>query len=276
MADDVQSPEGDQGGDADLGLYDLDSVDPAVRDQLTPHLKAIEGNVTKKFQEGAEYRKGWEPYEALGIQDMDPAALQQLLDFAQITTDPDQFSQWWKAVGDHMGFFQGQGSNNEDLGLEDFDGLDGLTQEQVKELIEASIAERLSPLEENLQSQERDKRVQAAGEELDAALGTIEADNAALFGGDAEEKQEVKDQILRLALTYSEGDENLTGEEIIAKAFEDYKALLAKGEKGLFDQKNGQPDPPEGPGSADLSPEKITSFSDPRLKDAALARLRKS
>ena len=258
---------GDQGaaeGASDSGLYDLDSVDPEIREQLTPHLKAIEGNVTKKLQEAAEFRKCWEPYAELGLQDVDPAHLQQLLEFAQMAQDPEQFGSWWK-TGD-LGL--------EDLGLEGLEEAGGLTKDEVQELVSKAVQERLNPIESVLQEQQQAQAVEAVNQEISDALAKVEADNAALFEGDAEEKEQVQEAIIRLAYPYSEGDDGMSVEDMIAKGFEDYKSFIAKGEKGLFEQKDGQPAPPEGPGSAVATADKPTSFDDPRLKDQALSRLR--
>jgi hypothetical protein len=74
-------------------------------------------------------------------------------------------------------------------------------------------------------------------------------------------------------LAYSYEDEpDVT--DPIAQGFEDYKELLAEGEKGLFKSKSSQPKPAEGPGAASTSPEKITTFD--QAKAAARERLRQS
>lgn len=272
MADDVQSPAGDQGAETtDSGLYDLDSVAPELRDQFVPHLKAIEGNVTKKFQEAAEYKKQWQPYEELGLSDIKPEELQGLLEFAKNANDPEWFANWWKTAGTEQGLFEQAAPETDDLGLED-----DLSPEKVQELIEKGVAERLSPIEKTLQEQEQARRVEQANEEITAAFSKIEADNASLFEGkSAEEKEQVQEAINRLAYSYSD-DSSLSVEEMLTKGLEDYKSFIGQGEKGLFEKKAEQPQAPEGPGAASTSPDKIASFDDPRLKAAGLERLKQS
>jgi hypothetical protein len=274
MADDVQPADNaGQGAEAtDSGLYDLDSVAPEVREQLVPHLKAIEGNVTKKFQEAAEYRKQWQPYEDLGLTDVKPDELQGLLEFAKNANDPDWFSNWWKQAGDEMGLFEKHASpSTDDLGLDDPDT--DLTPEKIQELVAEQVAEKLSPIEQHLQQEEQTRKVEQANEEIGSALSSIEDAEPNLFKGDAEEKEKVQDAIIRLSYAYAD-DSSLSVEDMIRKGFEDYKQLIGQGEKGLFDQKVEQPQTPEGPGAPSTAPEKITSFDDPRLMAQARERLK--
>lgn len=271
MAEDgVQSPAGDQGTaeGTDSGLYNLDSVAPEVREQLAPHLKAIEGNVTKKFQEAADYRKQWEPYEETGIKDLDPESLKGLLEFAQMANDPEQFSQWWQKAGEEMDLFN-KDEGEEDLGFED------LSQEKINELISEQVAERLSPIEQSLAQQEQASKEAQANEEINQEMNSIRGENAALFKGDEKAQKKVEERVAQLAFSYSD-DNSLSAAEMIRKGFEDYQEMIGQGEKGLFDQKANQPGTPEGAGAADLSAEKITSFDDPRLKQSAREQLRQS
>lgn len=269
MADDGQSPAGDQGvdsGDSGYAQY-LDSVPPEIREQVEPLFKEFDGNVTKKFQEHAEYRKQWEPYEETGIKDLDPESLKGLLEFAQMANDPEQFGQWWQNAGKEMGLFE-KFAPSEDL---DLDLEDDLPTEKIAELVEKQVAEKLGPVEQTIQQQGQEREAAQANEEVASAMDTFKAENKALFEGD--EKGEVERMVARLAYSYSD-DDSLSPAEMIQKGGEDYKNMIGQGAKGLFDDKLKQPKPPEGPGGADMSPEKITSFKDPRLDQAALAKLK--
>lgn len=273
MSDDVQPAETEGQGDAttDSGLYDLDSVAPELREQIVPHLKAIEGNATKKFQEAAEYRKQWQPFEEIGVNSMDPAELKQLLDFANMAKDPEQFTNWWKAAGDENGLFEKFGSQEtDDLDDEEFEDL---SEEKIRELVEKQVAEKLSPIEQSLLEKENESKEAQANEEIASVMTKIRSDHADLFEGDEKEQQKVEQRIARLAYSYSD-DSSLTAAEMIQKGFEDYLDMRGQGEKALFAQKSTQPKPPEGAGQADTSPEKIASFDDPRFRQAAEEKLR--
>src|SRR5262245_33395237 len=93
-------PEGQGAPEGTGGLYDLSSVPEDLRQFVEPHLKAIEGNVTKRFQDYSSKLDAWKPYDELGIQDVDPQQLSQLLAFAEIAQDEQQFADWWKEVGE--------------------------------------------------------------------------------------------------------------------------------------------------------------------------------
>ena len=258
MTDDVQPQEGQGAGGTDSGLYDLDSVSPEVRELLEPHLKAVEGNVTKKFQDAAEYRKSWEPYEQMGLNQMDPETVGELLGFYQLAQDPQQFDQWLQATAQERGLFgEGQG---------DLQGLDvdDMSTDSIQELVAKEIAAKVDPIQEQLQAQQQERQVQEANESISQQLEQIKAENPDL-------PDDAQDAIVRLAYSYSDEDQ-----DPIQKGFEVYKSLIGQGEKSLFEQKSGQPQTPEGPGAPDSSAEKIVSFSDPRLKAAALEKMRHS
>lgn len=271
------APEGDapaagedQGAaGTDSGLYDLDSVAPEEREQIVPHLKAIEGNVTKKFQEAAAYRKQWEPYEELGLTEIAPEQIKGLLEFAALANDPEKFGQWWQNAGKELGLFEKFGNSE----TPEIDELDDLSPEKVQELIAEQVGEKLSPVEEMLQKQQQDQQVAEAAKQVDEAMAQIRKDAPSLFEGDAEEQKKVEQRIARLSYAYSD-DKSLSPAEMIQKGFEDYKEMIGQGENGLFEQKAKQPKAPEGPGAADTSPEKISSFDDPRFREAAEAKIR--
>jgi hypothetical protein len=260
MADDAQPVEGQGAEAADSGLYDLDSVAPEVREILEPHLKAIEGNATRKFQEAAEFRKGWAPYEELGIKDVPPENLQELLTFAQMANDPtqsDQFNEWLTQVAQERGLTVGGQETDSNL-----ESVDDLSPDKIQELIAEQVAERLNPIQEKLQAQEQQHLEQQANSEITQQLEQIRKDNPDLPEG-------AENAIVRLAYSYADEDKNP-----IEKGFEEYKELIGQGEKSLFAQKAGQPQTPEGPGAPATSPEKLTSFGDPKLKARAAEMLK--
>lgn len=262
-ASDVQSPGGDQGAEGDSGLYDLNEVPQELREQLEPHLKAIEGNATRKFQEHADYRKQWEPFEELGVQDMDPQSLQGLIEFANMAQDDQAFAQWFAETGEQAGLFEALGYTKAD---DDYDVDDGqLTEAQIAEVVQQVVAEQMAPLSEQMTAQQQDQLVKEAEGEIGNRLSQIREDNPDLPEG-------AEDAILRFAYTYAEDSE----EDPVGKGFADYQQIVGQGEGNLFAKKSRQPGAPEGPGAADASAERISSFGDPRLKAAAKERLERT
>jgi hypothetical protein len=239
--------------DASGGLYDLASVPEDLRPHVEPHLKAIEANITKKLQENAESLKRWEPYDELGIADVDPQALQQLLEFAELTQNEDQFAAWIKDAGERLGLF---GEEDDDLGL-DFE--DDLTPEKIESLIAKAVAENIEPVKQSLQEREAKEAEQAALSEITSTLQQIKTD----YGDDVD-----TDAVTQLAIAYVDEDPD----NAIMRGFEDYQRLVGKGEAGLFAKKVNQPETPEGAGRASTAPQKITTFE--QAKAAALDRLK--
>lgn len=256
MAEEATATESPASAESENGLYDLNEVPEDVREHVVPHLKAMEGSITKKFQEAADYRKGWQPYEELGLRDMNPEQVKQLLDFAQMANDPTQFDQWLQAAAEERGLLGGNGS--EELDLEE---LEGLSPEKVKEL----VAEQTQPLQETLQQQQQAQAVAQAEQGIEESLEQIRKDNPDL-------PENAEDAIVKLAYTYADEP----GVDPIEKGFEDYQGLIGQGEKGLFEKKAAQPAPAEGAGAPATGDEKITSFSDPRLDARIAEKIRKA
>lgn len=246
-------PEG--GNDASGGLYDLASVPEDLRPHVEPHLKAIEANITKKLQENAESLKRWEPYDELGVADIDPQALQQLLEFAELTQDEDKFAEWYKETGERLGLNQEPEADDLDFDIAE----DELTPQKIEELIAKAVSENIEPVKQSLQEREAKEAEQAATAEITETLNELKAEH----GDDLD-----TDAILQLAYAYADEDPD----NAITRGFEDYQRLVGKGEAGLFAKKVAQPETPEGPGRASNAPEKITTFAD--AKAAALDRLK--
>ena len=249
-------PGGAPGADAGQGasgLYDLDSAPEHLRPYIEAELKKIEGNVTPKFQEHAEFRKQWEPYQELGLHDVPPEELQQLLRLREISNDDEAFRRWWDAIGKEMGYVDGDGLD-EELGIEDEDeGPD------LEEVIGRLLDERLGPIQERFSAQDEESAV--AGE-----LESIESELAALKEQHGEFDE---DKVCQLALAYADDPDG------IQKAFADYQQLVGGAQRNLVEDKlTNQPGVPVGGGSSPSPERPVDGFSG--AKSAALERLRAS
>lgn len=226
----------DQGqGQEQNGLYpDLSAVPEDVRELVTPLLKQFEGNVTKKFQENAEYRKQWEPFQELGVHEMDPTELSELLQFRQIAADPDQFQEWYRLVGEEMGL---QG-DPEDGALEAPEGQD------LESMVAAALDQRLGPIEQSYQAQAEQQRLQEAETFVSGKLAELEAEHG----------EYDKDAVCQLALAYD------SDPQAIERGFADYQRLIGAAEKSLLSGKLNQPEAPEKGGSPATQVEGVKTF----------------
>lgn len=241
-------PEG-QGGDGEngLGLYDLSAAPDELRPLLEAELKKVEGNVTRKFQEHAEYRKRFEPLEQIP-----PDELTGLMEFRQLASDPEQFADWWTQVGESMGLLEPDG---EDAIEGEEEGTDGLVQ-SITEQVMAALDQRLGPLEQRYVSQEQETRMQQATQQVESELSELQQQH-----GDFDQ-----DAVCQLALAHE-------GPDAIRKGFEDYQRIIGNTERGMVEQKLAGPaGGGEAGGRPDTHPEPVTSFGD--ASRLALERLR--
>lgn len=243
--------QGDAGGDS-AGLYDLSTAPEELRPYLESELKKVEANVTRRFQEHADFRKKFEPLSELGVADIPAEELQELIQFRQLASDPEQFSQWWESVGEHLGFFEQESPQEADA---DAGGNEPDMAASIAAQVMEQLEGRLAPLEDSFRSQEQEQRLQQATDEIASELEALKTQH-----GDFDD-----DAVCQLALAYE-------GRDAIRKGFEDYQRIVGATERGMVEDKLRQPDPAESGGkpSADIEP--VTSFGDARK--LAMERLR--
>ena len=249
----------DEGQGDSPGLYDLSTVPDAYRGEVEAILKSIEGNVTKKFQEAAEYRKQWEPFESLNLTEQDPEQLANLLAFAEIANDQELFQEWWEKVGEEYGF-AGSSDESDDDDLFDGEDDDGdMSDEEAAqalgEIFEQMLEERLNPIQEQLSQREHQELVQEVENEIEETLGKLEEQYGEF---DVE-------TVLKFALAHEDEDDPITA------GFMDYQGLLAKTETGVLSGKNnGSTSLP--PGTPDTNAKMPTTFDE--AGEMAAARIR--
>lgn len=235
------APQQDSGGS---GLYAeaLAGVPEQYRSYVEPHFKRWDQAVGPKLQEAAEYRKKWEPYEQLGLHEMQPEVLQELLGFHQVASDPEQFLQWYQTIGEQL--------RQEGL-------LDGEDPEQLDQ--ENPEIEQLKSQFQEFQGwreqQEQERRFYEANTFLSSELDKIKQDNPNMQFSD-----EVADAIFTFARNYADSDR----QNCVKKGFQDYQNLIGQAEKGLFQQKAQAPAPAESGGVPNTSAPPITSFEEAR------------
>jgi len=254
-AAEVQPDFGGQGQSASQGLYDLASVPEHLREHVTPILKDIEGNVTRRFQQYSDQVKSWEPYAQLGINEVDPQELAELLEFRQIVQDQDAFKQWYDHVGQELGYGQQQSDADEF----DLDGLDGggLSEQRIQELVQEQLQQHITPLQQYQQEQQWNMQVQAEHDAIEAELDAL----------GIEDKNE-RTAVLTWAYPYGDDPDS------IKKGHADYQRFVGNVESRFVNQKAKAPGPAISGGVADTQAKPITSYGDAR--EAALEMIRKA
>jgi hypothetical protein len=253
---DVQPDSGQGAAEAGSGLYDLSSVPEHLRPTVEPILKGFDANVTRKFQEHSEFRKGYEPYEQLGIRDVDPDELRDLLEFRQIAQDPDKFRAWYQEIGPHV---LGEDGDDDLDGAEDLGQGDGGGQSpDVSSLVEKAVQQALQPFMAERQQAEHEKAVQQELQAISAEMDALEQQHGKFN----------RDRVSQLALSYGDDPKS------IEKAFADYQDLINEAKRGFVEGRLEQPVTPNQGGAPASQVQPPTSFADAR--EAALGYLRNS
>lgn len=224
-----------QGQSSDTGLYDLSSVPEEYRSEVERIAKDIDRNVQKKLQEHSEYRKGWEPYESLGLRDYDADSVSSLLNLAQALSDEDSAREVVTRLADSLGMsFDSQGEADDDG---DPDPLAELRSE-IQELREFKSQFDLN----------REQEAQIAA--LETEYAEVEGMHGRAFSEDE------KDQLMTLAAKFAAEDFP------IKAAYEVINQIAGKAETSLFSRKVKEPAPAEVGGRASTTPKPVESFED--------------
>lgn len=224
---------------------------PNGREAVEAALKKIEGSITQRFQEAADFRKQWEPFAELGLSDMGVEPVQQLMAFgqmlqdpakaAELVSDPEGFESWWEQIGDTLGFFE----DGEKPGAETPAGQEE-TPAWAQQLIEQNqqLTQRLDTIEG---SSEQEK----ANAALEAAITGLKNEHKL-------DDDQVK-HVLRLAHPYAAAGD----EDAIAKGLADYQAIRGGAQGDLVDRKlERETAAVERGGQIDNTPPEIKSFGD--------------
>lgn len=248
-ADSVQSGDTDQGadgGDDFVSTY-LNEVPEDYRPHVEPYLRNIESNANKRFQEHSEYKKQWEPYEGINLNEYDPEGLQALIQFAEKMGDEEAFDSWLTQAATERGILNGEVDPGLDTG-DDFD-TEGLTPEAIASIISETLDERLGPIQQKEQAREYQQQVEEADKTIDTLINSLKEEH-----GDFDENA-----VYRFAYAANIDDPA----EAIQVGFQQYRELVASIENQTVSGKLQVPSAPEnGSGPANTSVEPVTKFAD--------------
>lgn len=248
------APEGtgaEQGSQGN-GLHEsfISSAPEHLRDAARELVPYWDPYVQRQFGDHASYRKNWEPYEQLGVNEIEPSELQELLEFRNIIQDEDQFREWYQNVGELLG--------EQDEGTQEVADEYGLPPELLQSIqgMQQELAEMRQEREQQQQMQVLNQTAAEVRQELDA----LKKDNPNL-------SEEDEDYICTLALKYDTPD-------ALQKGYQDFQKLMGRAEKGVF-QNHTDPSlrvAPVSGGNNNTSVEPITSFD--QAARAARERMR--
>lgn len=266
-ADDVQ-PEGQGDGGTQGAPYQeyLDRIPEEVRGDVEPVFKDWDGNVTKRFQEQAEFRKQWEPLADTGVNQLSPEQVSYAVQLFQAMDDPSVMQPWIEAYVQQHGLTlaQQQAAAAEASAVDEFGYQD--PQQQLEKLLE----ERLGPLSQQLQQfgsrfeqQDQQARESEALDYINGQVKVLETEHGAF-------DDKTKELLNTLAGRYIESDPM----NAIPKAWGDLQQWRNDVEKSALQAKVDAPTPAETGGVPSVTPETHSRIDAPGVKEQALQFLR--
>lgn len=228
----VQPIEG-QGQRDQTGPYDLSTVPEEHRAAVEQWAKENDRRIQPKLTEFADHRKRWEPYEELGLHEIDPESVGGLLSFARDLADEDTARE---AIS-HLAREFGVSLSEPGAAVDPEDPL-------------AEIKAELAELREFKSQHTQDKELDAEAASLRAEFEQVEKLHGRPFT-DREEKR-----LANLAQRfYAAGDENP-----ITAAYEVINDIAGSAEDELVTASQGQPAPAEAAGRASTAVEPVEDF----------------
>jgi len=263
-ADPVQPPEsgqGEQGGGAPYQEY-LDRIPEEVRGQVEPVFRDWDGQVTQRFQDAAEFKRTWEPYEQLGVHQVAPNEVQWLMQFRDAyENNPQAIIEWASQYAQERGLPLGeqQAPMVEDPYADPYAaGTGGFDPAVLQEAL-APLTQRLDSFEQRFAAQDQQAELYQAQSLLDEAMKAVPEDV----------NQDIFDSFLAAYGTpeFVEqfgSNRQLAAQRAVSGALNDYRKAQAFYEKNQLSGKLGQMGAPEGGGVANANPEAIKTLKDAR------------
>ena len=243
-ADPVQ-PDAGQGGagttEAPYGEY-LNRIPEEVRGSVEPIFKEWDSNVTRRFQEHADFRKAWEPFEQAGISRYPAETVQWAL---QVLQDPQQAREWLDQTYGPVAQPESQQTQppvSDTFGFED-------PSQQFQSLLEQKlgpIAKQLEQFQQRFEQQDTQARETEARQFMDGQLSELKQKHPDAFkdaGPYGAEKM-----IERFVAAYIETDPM----NAIPRAFDDYQKFVGQMQTQALQAKVDQPAPAEAGGAVAL------------------------
>lgn len=220
----------------------INSAPEELRDAAAELAPVWDTYVQSKFQEAADYRKQWEPYKEVPLDQVGPEGVQDYIALQEIWNDPQQRYAWLSQQeatlrNEHPEFYDDEGNLIEPQGYNN----------------DPVLLQRLEALEGRFQSVDQQEAQKAAVEFVNGQLSEIKQDYPSLTPED-------EDAICALANKYVKPGE-APPDDFIKQGFKDFQQIVGRTERDLFTKKESQPSPAQHGGRPSTSPTPITDFA---------------
>jgi hypothetical protein len=265
-ADPVQ-PEG-QGGEGNEAPYAeyLNRIPEEVRGDVEPVFKDWDANTTRKFQEHAQYRQNWEPYEQLGVNQIAPEDMEGLLAFHQAAqNDPQAIQLWFQEYAQANNLTPEQAADQ----LDQQSTLDEYGTGFDAQAFQQALTPMLQPLQQQLEQMNRWREQQEQNARLQEANQHIERQFKELEGKPDFNREAIEHFLPKYV--------NSDPRNAVPKAYQDYQQMRAQIEKQYVQSKSNIPAGAEHGGTADGSFEPAKTLEEAKAQALArFAQLRQS
>ncbi len=239
--DDVQPPEGQ--GDQSLYSEYLDKIPEDARDIALEAFKSFDANTTRKFQEAADYRKGWEPFEELGVKDRNSEEVRWALNFVDAafgegTKNPQEIQRWFDEYAKENGLTKAEQNQLEQEYIDP--NIESLVEERLQKAL-GPVAQQLQDLTGRWTAEDQRRAEAEAASKIESQLEDLKAKNPDTFDRGLVEK---------FVANHMDDPENA-----VQKAFDDAVAIVNQIQKDTLQGKANQPPAAESGGSANGTPE---------------------
>jgi hypothetical protein len=252
--DDSEQPDqgqGAAGGGSPYAEY-LDRIPEDARSEAEAAFKQWDSDTTRKFQDAAEYRRNWEPFEQMGVQQRDPAEIEWAMQFVDALQNPTTIREWYDTYAQEHGLT----SPDDQGGYQEF--VDPSTQSALERMLQSQlgpVASQLAEISQWREAQELEAREAQAMAQIRSELDDLKSKHGADFNESMVEK---------LLPQYIESDP----QHAVQRAWDDWQAIRNQIEQDTISGKANQPAGAVSGGTADGSPPEIRT-----LKDAAAAAI---
>jgi hypothetical protein len=234
----------EQNGNNPLHEDFINSAPEELRDAAAELAPVWDQYVQGKFTEAAEFRKQYEPYQGLPLDQVTPEDIQDYLAFKDIQQDPQQLKAWHEQWDANL--------RSEHPELFDDGGEYGVGDPRLEAELRAT-QQQLRELSDWRSTQEQQANSQAAAAYVNEQIDSIKQDWPSLSDDDI-------DSICVLATKYVPNDGSKPPEDFIKQGFQDFQRIVGQTERNLFSQKEHQPTPAQHGGRPNTAPRPITDF----------------
>lgn len=248
-ADGVQPEQGqgDGGATGDQPYGDLLSrVPEEVRGSVEPLFAEWNSRVNSRFEDAASYRKQWEPYESIGLSDMQPDQVQWALQVANAAQNDPQALRTWLDDNHPQPAPQQQPEPQQDVTFDQYD-----PNAQFKQMLDP-VLQRLEAMDQRWQQQQQQEYERTIDNTLNSEIAKLSQEH----GASLPQGVEMSDVIERFGNRYATPGADPA--QVVQKAWQDYTTWSNALSTAALQQKVDQPQTPVTGGEADMTPEPFT------------------